>query len=548
MIRLRQLSLPVDHGEADLQRAVCKRLRQDDLPQDAVRIFQRAIDARQGKPLQFTYTVDVDLPRAEEEEVLKRAKRGQIVRTPDTVYRFLEKHRFHPGERRPLIVGTGPAGLFAGLLLAQMGFKPILFERGKMAGPRARDVTRFWRTGEFNPESNVQFGEGGAGTFSDGKLYTQIKDRENRCRKVLEELAAHGAPASILIDARPHIGTDKLIKVLRNLRQTILSLGGEIHYDAKMTGLRIANGKIAGITLAQGREFDADSVVLAVGHSARDVFEWLLDHGIPLEPKPFSVGVRIEHPQSVIDRTQFGKLAQHPRLGPASYRFVHHGSARRSVYSFCMCPGGLVVGAASEPGRLVTNGMSSFARDEANANAGFMVEVHLEDLPENGPLAGVQFQRELEAKAFQVGGGNYCAPAQLLGDFMKDRASTAIRSVKPSFRPGVTLTDLRECLPPFVVQALKEAVPVIAKRLPGFDHPDAVLTAVESRSSSPVRVLRGDDFQSVGVRGLYPTGEGAGYAGGIISAAVDGLRVAEALALSTPATSPESGTLPGPKK
>ncbi len=531
MIRLRQLKLPIDHDEDDLDRLAAKKLRRRELPAGALKIFQRAIDARQGKPLQFSYTVDVDLPEEEAEMILQRSKTRQIVRTPDMRYRFPERHVFRPGKQRPVIVGTGPAGLFAGLLLAQLGYRPILVERGKMAGPRARDVTRFWRTGEFDPESNVQFGEGGAGTFSDGKLYTQIKDRDNRCRKILEELAAHGAPEDVLVNARPHIGTDRLITVLRGLRETIHSLGGEIRYESRMTDFRLEGDRIAGIVLADGQEIPAEAVILAVGHSARDVFDLLVEKGVPLEPKPFSVGVRIEHPQSMIDRTQFGKFAGHPKLGSAAYRFVHHGRDRRSVYSFCMCPGGLVVGAASEPGRLVTNGMSSYARSEANANAGFMVEVHPSDLPGRGPLAGVEYQRELEEKAFQLGGGDYRAPAQLLGDFMKDRASTEVGSVKPSFRPGVTLTDLRKCLPDFVVEALKAAVPRIAKRLLGFDYPDAVLTAVESRSSSPVRVPRGDDFQSIGLPGLYPTGEGAGYAGGIISAAVDGLRVAEAVAL-----------------
>ena len=531
VIRVRQLKLRIDHREGELQRALMRRLGLETLPEQAVKVFQRAIDARVNKPLQFSYTVDIQLSPEEESRLLRRDRKGFLEITPDNDYRFIKDHPVSPRECRPVIVGTGPAGLFAGLLLAQMGLHPILVERGKMAGPRARDVTKFWRTGEFDAESNVQFGEGGAGTFSDGKLYTQIKDREHRCRKVLEELAAHGAPEDILVNARPHIGTDRLIKVLRNLRETILSLGGEIRYETKMVDLVIEDGAIQGIVLADGTQLPSDMVILAVGHSARDVFELLVKKQIPVEPKSFSVGVRIEHPQSFIDRTQHGKYAGHERLGAASYRFVHHGKNRRSVYSFCMCPGGQVVGAASEPGRLVTNGMSSYARDESNANAGFMVEVHPSDLPSGDALAGVQFQRSLEEKAFELGGSNFHAPAQLLGDFMNDRASTKLGSVEPSFRPGVTLTDLRQCLPPFVVKALKQAVPGIAKRLPGFDRPDAVLTAVESRSSSPIRVTRGEDLQSVGVRGLYPAGEGAGYAGGIISAAVDGLRVAEAVAL-----------------
>lgn len=532
MIRLRQLSLRIDHDEDELHRAVERRLKREKLPKESVHIFQRAVDARTGKPLRFSYTIDVDVSADEEARLLRRDRKGFLQSTPDTDYHFLKDHAVSPLASRPIIVGTGPAGLFAGLLLAQMGLKPILVERGKMAGPRARDVTKFWRTGEFDPESNVQFGEGGAGTFSDGKLYTQIKDRDNRCRKILEELTAHGAPDDILVNARPHIGTDKLIKVLRNLRETILSLGGEIRYEAKMIDLDLVDGVIKGITLEGGEKLVSDTVVLAVGHSARDVFELLVEKGIPLEKKSFSVGVRIEHPQSLINRTQYGKYAKHERLGSAAYRFVHHGKKRRSVYSFCMCPGGQVVGAASEPGRLVTNGMSSYARDESNANAGFMVEVHPADIPGEDLLGGIQFQRDLEEQAFRLGGSNFQAPAQLLADFMEDRASTELGTVTPSFRPGVTLTDLRECLPSFVVKALKEAVPRIAKRLPGFDRPDAILTAVESRSSSPIRVTRGKDLQSLGVRGLYPTGEGAGYAGGIISAAVDGIKVAEAIALA----------------
>lgn len=531
MIRLRQLRLPIDHKEEALHALVCKKLRMPGLTREAWHIHQRAVDARKGKPLQFSYTVDVQL--SVEEAILERLEkrsRGQISRAPDQHYHFLDQS-CSSGTHRPVIIGTGPAGLFAGLLLARLGLKPILFERGKQAGPRARDVTKFWRTGAFEPESNVQFGEGGAGTFSDGKLYTQIKDRENRCRQVLRELAAHGAPEDILVNARPHIGTDRLILVLRRLRETIFDLGGEIRYESKMTDLLVEGGAVRGIRLASGDEVRADQVILAVGHSARDVFEHLAALGVPMEAKSFSIGTRIEHPQAMIDRTQYGRWAGHARLGSAAYRFVHHGRDKRSVYSFCMCPGGLVVGATSEPERLVTNGMSSYARDEANANAGFMVEVRPGDFPNSDdPLAGMRFQRELEAKAFQLGGGDYRAPAQMLGDFVKGKGTSELGDVRPSFRPGVTLTDLRECLPPFVVKALKESVPHIAKRLPGFDRHDAILTAIESRSSSPLRVTRGDDLQSTGLRGLYPAGEGAGYAGGIISAAVDGLRVAEAVA------------------
>ncbi len=537
VIRISQLPLPIDHADDALLHAVRKRLRLPQLPAEAIAIFQRAIDAREGKPLVFSYTIDVTLEDSVEEAILERSSKHQrpplVRKRPDTDYHFPQEHRAsRPPSDRPLVIGTGPSGLFAGLLLAQLGLCPILLERGKMAGPRARDVTKFWRTGEFDPESNVQFGEGGAGTFSDGKLYTQIKDRGNHCRKVLQELAAHGAPEDILVNSRPHIGTDKLITVLRNLRETITELGGEIRYESKVTDLHIEDGRIHGVTLADGTSLNAKHVVLAIGHSARDMFELLATKPLVLEPKPFSVGVRIEHPQSLINKTQYGRYAGHERLGSAAYRFVHHGRQRRSVYSFCMCPGGQVIGASSEPGRLVSNGMSTYARADANANSGFMVEVHPKDIPGAGkdPLAGIQFQRDLEERAFQLGGSNYHAPVQLLGDFMKDRASVGVGSIEPSFRPGVTYTDLRECLPAFISKALKEAVPRIAKRLKGFDHSHAILTAVESRSSSPLRITRNKDCQCLNVQGLYPAGEGAGYAGGIVSAAVDGLRVAESLA------------------
>jgi hypothetical protein len=487
----------------------------------------------------FSYTVDVELDQATKAAILKRTaqhNRPPLVRArPSTDYHFPQEYRAsRPPTDRPVVIGTGPAGLFAGLLLAQLGFCPILLERGKMAGPRARDVTKFWRTGEFDPESNVQFGEGGAGTFSDGKLYTQIKDRGNHRRKVLEELARHGAPQDIMVNSRPHIGTDKLITVLRSLRETITELGGEIRYEAKVTDLHVEDGRIHGVALGDGSTVEAKHIVLAVGHSARDMFELLATKPIiTLEPKPFSVGVRIEHPQGLINKTQHGRFAGHERLGSAAYRFVHHGRQRRSVYSFCMCPGGQVIGASSEPGRLVSNGMSTYARADANANSGFMVEVQPKDIPgadKGDPLAGIQFQRKLEEQAFHLGGADYHAPVQLLGDFMQDRASIGVGSIEPSFRPGVTYTDLRECLPGFIAKALKEAVPRIAKRLKGFDYSHAVLTAVESRSSSPLRITRDRDHQCLNVLGLYPAGEGAGYAGGIVSAAVDGLKVAESVA------------------
>ncbi len=535
-LRVSQLDLPLEHSAEELRQAVLERLgiSEEDLLTWEIR--QRAIDARRRRPVRFVYTVDVQLRDREASRGLAvRARQGGLPGTtmrPDERYRFLVgNRRFRPAVPRPVIVGTGPCGLFAGLLLARLGFRPLLLERGKAAGARARDVTRFWRTGEgLEPESNVQFGEGGAGTFSDGKLYTQIRDREGRNRWILEQLAEHGAPSEILVHSRPHIGTDKLIRVLRNLRTTLLGLGAEIRFETRATDLVSESGAIRGLRLAGGSEIEADAVILAVGHSARDVFAMLEAGGVPMEAKPFSVGVRIEHPQEAVDRRQYGAQAGHRLLGAADYRFVDHGSKGRAVYSFCMCPGGLVVGATSEAARLATNGMSSYARDRANANAGFMVEVRPEDIGTGGALAGVEFQRRLEEKAFLAGGGTYRAPAQLLGDFLRGRASRGPGGVEPSFRPGVVWGDLREVLPSFVIEALSEAAPRIERSLPGFNRADAVLTAVESRSSAPLRVTRGQDMQCPVLAGLYPAGEGAGYAGGILSAAADGLRVAEALA------------------
>lgn len=532
MIRVRQLRLPVDHDDEGILKAVRKHLELPDLPREAIHVFQRSIDARKGKPVLFSYTVDIDDEKAE--SLLGRtefAKQRQISARSDSTYCFLKGKVFRETGRRPVVVGTGPAGLFAGLLLSRMGLRPILLERGKKAGDRARDVTKFWRTGSgFEANSNVQFGEGGAGTFSDGKLYTQIGDEGHRCRWILECFVEHGAPPEILAHSRPHIGTDRLIGVLRRIRASITELGGEMRFGARVTELQHDQGQVRGLRLADGAELEADEVVLAVGHSARDVFEMLERKGIVLQAKPFSIGVRIEHPQRMIDQGQYGSWAGHARLGSAPYKFVHHASDGRGVYSFCMCPGGLVVASNSEEGGVVTNGMSSYSRDEANANSGFMVELKPGDY-EAEPLAGIAFQRELEQRAFRVGGGVYRAPAQLLGDFMAGRPSRQFGEVMPSYRPGVELADLREVLPSFVVAALREAIPQIAKRLSGFNRPDAVLTAVETRSSSPIRIPRGGDFQSLSLAGLYPAGEGAGYAGGIISAAVDGLRVAEAIGL-----------------
>ncbi|MCA1963546.1 MAG: hypothetical protein LDL31_06335, partial [Prosthecobacter sp.] len=492
-------------------------------------IKQRAIDARrQHVAFSFTLLVEVE----DEPAVLARLKGDtQVIPAPDETYREFQPRPVHEASGRPVIVGTGPCGLFAGLLLARAGRRPILLERGKAAGDRARDVTGFWRRGwEFNPESNVQFGEGGAGTFSDGKLYTQIRDREHRIPWLLREMVAAGAPEDILIKARPHIGTDRLIKVVRHLREEIIALGGEVRFSARVTDVVLEKGAMRAVVLADGSVIEGAPVIFAVGHSSRDTFHALHARGVPFEAKPFSIGVRIEHPQRLIDKMLYGRWAGHARLGSAPYKFVAHCPTGRAAYSFCMCPGGLVVAANSEAGMVVTNGMSSYARAEANANSGFMVDVRPADYGEHHPLAGIDFQRKIERAAFRLGGSNYHAPAQLLGDLLAGRASTSQGQVKPSYEPGVVWTDLREILPEYVITTLRLAVPQIAKKLPGYALADAVLTAAETRSSSPVRIPRHPDtLVCEGIRNFYPAGEGAGYAGGIISAAADGMRVAEAI-------------------
>jgi len=529
MLEISELKLPVDHTPEDLTAAVAEVLG---VAADEITVHKRAIDARRGR-VRLSYTLRVSV-RDEVAALAKPRAPGAV-----KVSVFQEKHyaeltgvivREKAPDLRPVVVGTGPCGLFCALLLARHGWKPIVLERGKPAGPRARDVTGFWRRGmEFNPESNVQFGEGGAGTFSDGKLYTQIRDREQRIPWILQELVRAGAPEDILIKARPHIGTDRLIKVVRTVREEIESLGGEVRFETMLEELLLRDGRVRGVRLRGGEEIATDRVILAVGHSARETFVMLHRLEVFMEAKPLSIGVRVEHPQSLIDRTQYGRWAGHPLLGAAPYKFVHHGRGGRTAYSFCMCPGGLVVAAGSEPGGVVTNGMSSYARAEANANSGFMIDVQPADYGE-GMLAGVEFQRRWEQRAFAAGGGDYRAPVQTIGDFLARRATRELGSVPCSYQPGVTPGDLRECLPPYVAAALREAIPAIDRNLSGFAHPAAVLVGVETRSSSPLRITRDDTtLESVSTPGLYPAGEGAGYAGGIISAAVDGMRVAERL-------------------
>ncbi len=529
MLRLTEVRLPLDHPEDALKAAILKRLgiSADELA--GYSLFRRSYDARKPSAITLIYALDAEVTN---EAALLRRLQGDrhVTPTPDTRYQFVAQAPRLPASR-PVVIGTGPCGLFAGLLLAQMGFRPIILERGKAVRERTKDTFGLWRKGQLDPESNVQFGEGGAGTFSDGKLYSQIKDPQHHGRKVLTEFVKAGAPPEILYVSKPHIGTFRLVTMVENMRASIQELGGEIRFSSRVDNLDIDNGQVRGVTLAGGEYIAASHVVLAVGHSARDTFQMLHDRGIHIEAKAFSIGLRIEHPQSLIDRARFGKHAGHPLLGAADYKLVHHCGNGRSVYSFCMCPGGTVVAATSEPGRVVTNGMSQYSRNERNANSGLVVGITPADYPGH-PLAGIAFQRHWEACAFEAGGGTYAAPVQRVGDFLAGRPSTALGSVAPSYTPGVHLTDLSCCLPDYATAALREALPAFDQQIRGFAMDDAVLTGVETRTSSPVRITRKADFQSLNTRGLFPAGEGAGYAGGILSAAVDGIKVAEAVALN----------------
>jgi hypothetical protein len=528
MLRLTELRLPLGHEPELLRAAILARLGIADEALHEVHVFRRGNDARKPRAIMWVYTLDLVL--ADEAAVLARHPGDANFRpAPDTRYRFVA--RAPEGGARPVVIGAGPCGLLAALVLAQMGFRPIILERGKLVRERTKDTWGLWRRGVLIPESNVQFGEGGAGTFSDGKLYSQIKDPRHYGRKVLTEFVKAGAPEEILYVSRPHIGTFRLVSMVESIRDEIERLGGEYRFGCKVAGLRLGAGRqVEGVVLEDGEEIAAKSVVLAIGHSARDTFVMLRDAGVHLEQKPFSIGVRIEHPQGMIDRLRWGPNAGNPLLGAADYKLVHHATNGRSVYSFCMCPGGTVVAAASEPGRVVTNGMSQYSRAERNANAGIVVGISPADYP-GDVLAGVELQRRLESAAFLAGGGDYRAPGQLVGDFLAGRASTTLGDVQPSYKPGVTPTDLSLCLPDFAVAAMREALLAFDAQMPGFARPDAVMTGVETRTSSPIRIRRGWDFQSLNTPGLFPAGEGAGYAGGILSAGVDGIRVAEALAL-----------------
>ncbi len=535
MLRITDLKLPLNHADEALPAAIRDRLRVT--PRDLIRytIARRAHDARDKMDIQLVYSVDVTLKN--EDTVLTRFRKDRHVqRTPDTGYRFVTKAGPSYTGLRPVVVGAGPCGLFAGLILAQMGLRPIILDRGKVVRERTKDTWGLWRKSVLNPESNVQFGEGGAGTFSDGKLWSQIKDPRHLGRKVLTEFVKAGAPPEILTEAHPHIGTFRLVTMVESMRETIEALGGEYRFSTRVDGLDIVDEagtrQLRGLHLSTGDYLEANHVVFAVGHSARDTFEMLHAKGVYVEAKPFSIGVRIEHPQSWIDEARFGPCAGHPDLGAAAYSLSHHCKNGRTVYSFCMCPGGTVVAATSEEGRVATNGMSQYSRNERNANSGIVIGIDPERDYPGHPLAGIELQRHWESRAYVAGGSNYKAPAQRIGDLLAGRASTALGSVIPSYKPGVHMTDLSECLPEFAITALREALPAFGREIPGYDHPDAVLTGVETRTSSPVRITRGDDFVSLNTSGLFPAGEGAGYAGGILSAAVDGIKVAEAVALS----------------
>jgi len=532
MLRLTELKLPLDHPADALRAAILQRLELADDALVGFSIFKRSYDARKKHALLLIYAVDVEVRN--EAALLKKFRNAPHVKSaPNMDYAFVG-HAPENLTERPLVIGFGPCGIFAALVLAQMGFKPIVLERGRAVRERTQDTWGLWRKKVLNPESNVQFGEGGAGTFSDGKLYSQIKDPRYLGRKVLTEFVKAGAPEEILYVSKPHIGTFRLVGVVEAMRHEIEALSGEIRFQQRVTDVLIEDGpngkNILGVTLASGETLASTHVILALGHSARDTFEMLHARGVYMEAKAFSIGFRIEHPQSLIDRARLGPNAGNPLLGAADYKLVHHAKNGRTVYSFCMCPGGTVVAAASEPNCVVTNGMSQYSRNERNANAGIVVGITPEDFPGTGPLAGIELQRRLEAHAFELGGGNYEAPAQLVGDFLEGRPSQQLGNVEPSYKPGVRLTDLAPVLPDYAIAAIREALPAFDRQIQGFAMRDAVLTGVETRTSSPLRITRGDDFQSVNVKGLYPAGEGAGYAGGILSAGVDGIKVAEAAA------------------
>ena len=540
MLRITELKLPIENAQSlvhqadEIKHALLKRLEIPESDLIHFDIYKRGVDARKSHAILYVYSLDVEVKN--EAKVLAKFRKDPHVKpAPDTSYKFVATTEVAP-QLRPVIVGFGPAGIFAALILAQAGFKPIVLERGKEVRKRTQDTWGLWRKSTLNPESNVQFGEGGAGTFSDGKLYSQIKDPKHYGRKVIQEFVKAGAPEEIMYVSHPHIGTFRLVGMVEEMRKTITELGGEIRFESRVDDIEIENNQVQAVVLQTGERLATNHLVLAVGHSARDTFEMVHKRGIYIEAKPFSIGFRIEHPQSLIDKARYGKSYSEDlltKLGAADYKLVHHAKNGRSVYSFCMCPGGTVVAATSEPNRVVTNGMSQYSRNERNANAGIVVGITPEQDYPGHPLAGMELQRQLESQAFIAGGSNYHAPGQLIGDFLQNQPSTQFGEVMPSYKPGVHLTNLASVLPEFAITAIREAIPEFAKQIKGFDLADGVLTGVETRTSSPIRIKRDDDsLESINTKGLYPCGEGAGYAGGILSAGVDGIKVAEAVALS----------------
>lgn len=531
MIRISNIKINIDDMPVDSSKdkEILKKLASKNIgvnPKSFLdfSIYKQSIDARKKDKITFVYTVDVSLEN--EASVLKK-KNKDVVHIKSNMYKDVEYGDIPIGNTRPVVIGAGPAGLFATLILAQRGLRPILLERGVDVDKRTEDIDRFWSGGKFDPNSNVQFGEGGAGTFSDGKLTTRIKD-ELRCQKVLSELVNFGADEEILYSQKPHIGTDVLKGVIKNMRENMISLGADVRFSSHVTDIKIENGSIKSVRVNDDYDIECRDVILAIGHSARDTYRMLSEKGVYMEQKPFAMGVRIEHPQSLINSSQYGEYKDHPRLGAADYRLTAQTSKGRSVYTFCMCPGGSVIASASSEGYLVTNGMSEHARDKENANSGLLVNISCDDFGSDSPLAGVAFQERYEKAAFELGGSNYHAPAQLVGDFLRGEVSKNIGSVRPSYSPGIELVNLENCMPDFVVESIKEGILLMDKKLKGFGMNDAVMTGVETRSSAPVRIKRNmDNLTSLNISNLYPCGEGAGYAGGIVSAAVDGVKCAE---------------------